>query len=186
MVPVLANQIEFTPKTKRAVTPQQLQERILNHIEANSLPLVFLGFLGEYKGLKSRIALACTRCGDRADKSATSLLNEGKRCLCFKSDYIQYKSGVPYVYVMKSGNIGKVGITESIIKRRINLGVRNPGHSFEIVFAREMASKEEALSKERLIKKHVVAGGCGDIEYGKTETFIFNPKTLNTIKNFCV
>ncbi|HEI3599573.1 TPA: hypothetical protein SI376_005023, partial [Escherichia coli] len=117
-----------------------------------------------------------------ADKSATNLLNEGKRCVCFKSDYFQYKAGVPYLYVMQSGDIGKFGVTKSIIKRRVNLGLRNPGHNFDIVYAREMPSMKHALATERAIKR-MLDVGIGGIEYGKTETFHYCNKSLNNIKN---
>lgn len=182
MIPVMAKDIVFTPKSSRAVTPSALEQRILTHIKEKDLPLVFRGFLGEFKGLHSRIALTCTRCGNRADKSATNLLNEGKRCACLKSDYFQYKAGVPYLYVMKSGDIGKFGVTKSIIKRRVNLGVRNPGHNFDIVFAGEMSSMKHALATERAIKR-LLDVGIGGIEYGKTETFHYCNKSLNNIKN---
>lgn len=182
MIPVMAKDIVFTPKSSRAATPPALEQRILNHIKDKDLPLVFHGFLGEFKGLHTRIALTCTRCGDRADKSATNLLNEGKRCVCFKSDYFQYKAGVPYLYVMQSDDIGKFGVTKSIIKRRINLGVRNPGHNFDIVFAGEMPSMKHALATERAIKR-LLDVGIGGIEYGKTETFHYCNKSLNNIKN---
>lgn len=182
MTPVMAKDIVFTQKTSRAVTPPQLESRILKHIEENSLPLEFLGFLGQFNGLKSRIALVCTRCGSRADKSATNLLNEGKRCTCFRSGYFQYKAGVPYLYVMRSGDIGKVGVSKSLLKRRVNLGLRNDGIEFDIIFAREMESMKDAFRVERLIKRELEIG-TGGIEYGKTETFPFNRKTLNNIKN---
>ncbi len=178
MIPVMAKDIVFTPKSSRAV----IEQRILTHIKDNDLPLVFHGFLGEFKGLHTRIALTCTRCGDRADKSATNLLNEGKRCVCFKSDYFQYKAGVPYLYVMQSDDIGKFGVTKSIIKRRVNLGLRNPGHNFDIVYAREMPSMKHALATERAIKR-MLDVGIGGIEYGKTETFHYCNKSLNNIKN---
>ncbi len=182
MIPVMAKDIVFTPKSSRAATPSALEQRILTHIKEKDLPLVFHGFLGEFKELHSRIALTCTRCGNRADKSATNLLNEGKRCACLKSDYFQYKAGVPYLYVMKSGDIGKFGVTKSIIKRRVNLGVRNPGHNFDIVFAGEMPSMKHALATERAIKR-LLDVGIGGIEYGKTETFHYCNKSLNNIKN---
>ena len=182
MIPVMAKDIDFTPKSSRAVTPSELEQRILTHIKDKDLPVVFRGCLGEFKGLHSRIALTCTRCGNRADKSATNLLNEGKCCACLKSDYFQYKAGVPYLYVMKSGDIGKFGVTKSIIKRRINLGVRNPGHNFDIVFAGEMPSMKHALATERAIKR-LLDVGIGGIEYGKTETFHYCNKSLNNIKN---
>lgn len=182
MIPVMAKDIVFTPKSPRFATPLSLEQRILTHIKDNDLPLVFHGYLGEFKGLQSRIALTCTRCGNRADKSATNLLNEGKRCACFRSDYFQYKAGVPYLYVMQSDDIGKFGVTKSIIKRRINLGVRNPGHNFDIVYAREMPSMKHALATERAIKR-MLDVGIGGIEYGKTETFHYCNKSLNNIKN---
>lgn len=183
MNPLMAKDIVFTPKTSRAVTPSQLETRIIRYIADHELPLVFLGFLGDFKGLKTRIALMCTRCGNRADKSATNLLNENKRCACVKSPNFQYKAGIPYLYVMRCGEVGKVGVTKSIIKRRVNLGLRNQGKEFDIVFAHEMDNMKDAFASERMIKKYLDIGGVGDIDYGKTETFLFNQKTLNNIKN---
>ncbi|HAX1582198.1 TPA: hypothetical protein JXS23_005032, partial [Escherichia coli] len=78
--------------------------------------------------------------------------------------------------------IGKFGVTKSIIKRRVNLGVRNPGHNFDIVFAGEMPSMKHALATERAIKR-LLDVGIGGIEYGKTETFHYCNKSLNNIKN---
>ncbi|EMW0060155.1 hypothetical protein ABIV32_001567 [Salmonella enterica subsp. enterica] len=183
MTPVMAKDIVFT---KKSTSPAEFERRILERIETENLPLIYLGFLGEFKSSKTRIALLC-ECGRRADKSIDNFLNNGRVCKCQRGldgreDLKGFKKGENYLYVMKSGDIGKVGVTSDIKSRLYNLESAND-LKLEIVYSRKYPTREQALEKERLIKRVLIAGGAGGLNTGFTETFPYNTKTLNNIKN---
>lgn len=183
MNPVMAKDIVFT---KKSTSPAEYEQRILSHIEQENLPLTYLGFLGEFKSSKTRIALLCD-CGRRADKSIDNFLNNGRVCKCQRGpdgrqDLKGFRKGDNCLYVMRAGDVGKVGVSSDIRSRLYNLESAN-GLNFEIVYSHKCNTRQQALKKERLIKKHIIAGGIGGLDTGFTETFLFNQKTLNNIKN---
>lgn len=186
MVPVLAKDIVFVPKRgPKGATPIELEQRILARIKEENLPLTYLGFIGEYRGTRTRIAFKC-ECGRTPEKCAKNFLLMGSVCGCRQSAYNgKFRKGDVYLYVMRSGDIGKVGVTSDLIRRRQELNASNK-RTFDIIYTQQFPKKQDAFDKERFIKKEIIGSGAGGLSEGYTETFRFNPKTLNTIKNFCV
>ncbi|EDH8282151.1 hypothetical protein CB696_00145 [Salmonella enterica subsp. enterica serovar Livingstone] len=184
--PVRACDIVFnavrTGRGKPALTPLELETRILSRIESESLPLTFLGFVGEYKATMTRIRLAC-ECERTRDITAKQFLNQNSVCPCARSKYDnKYKKAEPVLYVMRSGDIGKIGVTSDILERRRRLNYSN-SLQFEIVFSKPFSDKQSAFDAETLIKRQLVKGDF-DVEHGRTETFFYNEKTVKSIKNY--
>lgn len=182
MNPVMAKDIVFTPKKgPRTTTPLELERRILERIENENLPLTYLGFIGEYRGFRTKVAFECT-CGRRPNKSAKDFLLTGSVCGCRQTRYAHFKRGDVYLYVMNAGGVGKVGVTCDLLRRRQELNLVN-SLDFEIEYAVKFDQKQDAFDRERFIKKVIGAGGVGNLKEGYTETFPYCRKTLNNIKN---
>ncbi|ECX0158044.1 hypothetical protein AHT88_03290 [Salmonella enterica subsp. enterica serovar Muenchen] len=178
----MAKDVVYTPKKgPLATTPQELERRILERIEKENLPLTYLGFLGEYRGFRTKVAFECT-CGRRPNKSVKNFLCTGSVCGCRQTKYAHFKRGDVHLYVMRAGEIGKVGVTCDLLRRRQELNLIN-SLEFEIEYALKFDQKQDAFDRERFIKKILGAGGCGDLKEGYTETFPYSVKTLNNIKN---
>lgn len=185
-IPVMAENVVYVPSAngrKKKTPPDVVQRQVLEALPKLPYRVTFRGFVGEYKGIKSRVALSC-ECGREFTACAKDVINKGSGCrACCIRKY--EKLDAAYVYVMRSGDIGKVGVSSCIRSRFANLRHRNK-LDFEIVYKHEVPDMKTAYEIERFIKANVCKGGYADIADGHTETFIFNPKTLNTIKNFCV
>ncbi|HAK5372912.1 TPA: hypothetical protein H1V70_000137 [Salmonella enterica] len=178
----MAKDVVYIPKKGPVATPPEEYERqILERIEKENLPLTYLGFLGEYRGARTRIAFECT-CGRRPNKTISTFLPMGSVCGCRQTKYAHFKRGDVHLYVMRAGEIGKVGVTCDMLRRRNEL-IKSNSLNFEIEYAIKFDRKQDAFDRERFIKKIIGTGGCGDLKEGYTETFPFNRKTLNNIKN---
>lgn len=182
MYPVMAKDVVYIPKKgPRATSPEEYERQILERIEKEKLPLTYLGFLGEYRGARTKVAFECT-CGRRPDKTVKDFLLMGSVCGCRQTKYAHFKRGDVHLYVMRAGEIGKVGVTCDLLRRRQELNLVN-SLEFEIEYALKFDQKQDAFDRERFIKKILGAGGCGDLKEGYTETFPYSVKTLNNIKN---
>ncbi|EDJ6036682.1 hypothetical protein GFE88_21035 [Salmonella enterica] len=182
MNPVMAKDVVYIPKKGPiATSPEEYERRILERIEKENLPLTYLGFLGEYRGTRTKIAFECT-CGRRPNKSVKGFLLMGSVCGCRKTKYAHFKRGDVHLYVMRAGEIGKVGVTNDLLRRRSELNLNN-SLNFEIEYALKFDKKQDAFDRERFIKKILNVGGCGNLKEGYTETFPYSVKTLNNIKN---
>ncbi|EHH7668552.1 hypothetical protein J8002_001916 [Salmonella enterica] len=185
-IPVMAENVVYVPSAngrKKKTPPDVVQRQVLEALPKLPYRVTFRGFVGEYKGIKSRVSLSC-ECGREFTACAKDVINKGSGCrACCIRKY--EKPDSPYVYVMRSGDIGKVGVSGSLRSRLAHIR-HSTKLDFEIVYKQEQPDLKTAYAKERLIKSLVCKGGYADIAEGWTETFRFNPKTLNTIKNFCV
>lgn len=183
--PVKACDIDFnyvrTGRGKEPLSPTKLEDRILSRIKSEGLSLEYKGFLGEYKATNTRIVLLC-ECGKERNITAKQFLFTSSACPCKRSRYgNKYKKSKHYLYVMRSDNIGKVGVSSNILERRRQLNSRN-SRNFEIVFVHEFNDKKAAFDAETFIKREFKTGQI-DLNCGKTETFFYSDKTLKSIKN---
>lgn len=184
--PVRACDIAFnyvrTGRGKAPLSPLEVETRILSRIEAESLPLTFLGFVGEYKATMTRIRLEC-ECGRVRDITAKQFLNLNSVCPCARSRYDnKYRKSEPVFYVMRSGDVGKIGVTSDILERRRRLNYSN-SRKFDIVFSKPFSDKQSAFDAETLVKRQLVKGDF-ELSDGRTETFFYSDKTVKSIINF--
>ncbi|WP_201478068.1 hypothetical protein [Escherichia coli] len=179
----MAKDVVYVPSVngrKKKTPPSVIEERVINALTKLPYKVTYRGFVGEYIGLKSRVALSC-ECGRDFTSAAADVINKGSGCraCCIR----KYKNlDAVYIYVMQCGDIGKVGVSGSIQSRLSHIR-HNTGLDFKIVHLEEMPDKETAFSKERAIKEIVCKGGVYDIAEGWTETFHFCNRELNNIKN---
>ncbi|EMU6641371.1 hypothetical protein WN844_000648 [Salmonella enterica] len=161
----------------KKLDPSMVETRILDALAKLPYKISYKGFVGEYRGMRTRVSFEC-ECGrvisTSADKAAS-------RPGCRSCGSKKFKDNTHYLYVLRCGEIGKVGVTSDPVGRIAKLRYKN-GIDFKIAHYEELP-KETAFRREALIKKWVCAGGAFDIPCGSTETFLFNQKTLNNIKN---
>ncbi|EHH6189096.1 hypothetical protein J8P63_003380 [Salmonella enterica] len=181
MKPVRAKDVVYVDNGKKKLSPVILEQRAIESLSQHPYKITFNGFVGEYKGTRSRISLTCGSCGKDREVNIRDVIAKGTGCIsCGRRLYKFQKS--PCVYVLRCGEIGKVGITDNLVKRISGLNFKNQLR-FERVYSVELADKETALRKEELIKEVICKGGAFDIKNGHTETFRFNEKNLKSIKN---
>ncbi|HAX2909436.1 TPA: hypothetical protein JWI84_003073 [Escherichia coli] len=183
MIPVMAKDVIYVPSVngrKKKTPPSVIEARVIDALTKLPYKVTYRGFVGEYIGLKSKVALSC-ECGREFASSAGDVINKGSGCrACCIRKY--KKLDAHYIYVMRCGEIGKVGVSGSIRSRLPHIRY-NTGLDFEFVYLQEMPDKESAFSTERAIKSIVCQGGAFDIAEGRTETFHYCDKALNNIKN---
>lgn len=185
---VRAQDIEFNyvrkGRGKEPLSPIQVESRVEERIQKEKLNLIYYGFTGEYKATNSRIVLGCKDCGRIRDITAKQFLNNPAVCPCKRSRYNnKYKKGSHMFYVMRSGDVGKVGMTSNILQRRHGLNCRNK-RIFDIVFVCEYKTRQDAVDTETFVKHMFNFGEC-DLKCGRSESFVYNEKMVNSIKN-CV
>lgn len=185
MQPVRACDIPFnyirTGRGKEPLRPVQLEDRIISRIQTEGLELEYLGFVGEYKATMTRIMLSC-ECGRVRTITAKQFLNQNSVCPCKRSRYDnQYKKSEPVLYVMRSGDIGKIGVSSDILERRRQLNCRN-SRKFEIVFIQRFKDKQSAFDAETLIKREFETGYF-ELDCGSTETFPYSERMLKNVRN---
>ncbi|EMD4231302.1 hypothetical protein VQ237_001027 [Salmonella enterica] len=162
----------------KKLDPHQVETRILDALAKLPYKISYMGFVGEYRGMRTRISLEC-ECGRSMNVSAyTASTKPGCRSCCNK----KFKDNTHYLYVLRCGEIGKVGVTSDPVRRIAKVRYNN-GLDFKIAHYEELPDKETAFRREALIKKVVCAGGVFDIPEGSTETFRFSQKQLNNIMN---
>lgn len=183
MIPVMAENVVYVPSAsgrKKKTPPSIMEGNIIDALAKLPYKVTYHGFVGEYIGIKSKIALSC-ECGREFQPLAEAVIKRGSGCrACCIRKY--KKPNAPYIYVMRCGDIGKVGVTNDISYRlrRIRYSTQI---DFKIVHLEEMPDRKTALKRERAIKSIVCKGGAFDIAEGKTETFHYCNKSLNNIKN---
>ncbi|HFI1738657.1 TPA: GIY-YIG nuclease family protein [Escherichia coli] len=171
-----------TKNGKAPSHPIDMETRIVTRIENEGLPLIYHGFKGEYKSINSRIVLECESCARIRDITAKQFLHNPTVCPCHRSKYDnKYKNGQPVLYVMRCGDVGKVGVSHNVLRRKHKLRYQNK-MKFDIIEAFEFQDEKDAYAAELFIKKNLVKGDF-DIKEGATETFVYNEKMVRNIAN---
>ncbi|EHI3273281.1 hypothetical protein J9089_003271 [Salmonella enterica] len=181
MNPVMAENVvcvQHPYGRKKKTLPVIIQNQILETLAKHPYKLTFRGFVGEYNAYRSRVALTC-ECGRELETSADKVIR-GSGCRSCGSK--KFRDNRHYLYVLQCGDIGKVGVTSDPVRRLAKVRHKN-GLDFKLVHHEELTDKETAFRREALIKRLICCGGEFDIAAGRTETFLFNQKTLNNIKN---
>ena len=184
MIPVMAANVVYIPNAiggnKKKTLPSVVENRVIEALTKLPYKVTYRGFVGEYIGVKSKVALSC-ECGREFVSNAKDVVGKGSGCrACCIRKY--KKPDAHYLYVMRSGEIGKVGISGSLRSRLAHIR-HSTQLDFKIIHMQEMPDKEAALSTEKAIKSIICKGGAFDIAEGRTETFHYCNKSLNSIKN---
>ncbi|ECE1039979.1 hypothetical protein AIG27_04540 [Salmonella enterica subsp. enterica] len=183
MSPVMAKDVLYVPSAngrKKKTPPSVIEARVIEALSKLPYSVTYLGFVGDYIGVKSKVALSC-ECGREFTSNAGDVISKGSGCrACCVRKYNNLYS--PCLYVLRCGEIGKVGITENIRERFSQIRNRTQ-LDFKLIHREELPDIETARRKEKLIKKWICAGGVFDIPEGSTETFRFSQKQLNNIMN---
>ncbi|EAX9218904.1 hypothetical protein K9D52_000808 [Salmonella enterica] len=162
----------------KKLDPSMVESRIVDALAKLPYKISYKGFVGEYRGMRTRVSLEC-ECGRLMNVNAYSASTKpGCRSCCNK----KFKDNTHYLYVLRCGEIGKVGVTSDPVRRIAKVRYNN-GIDFKIAHYEELPDKETAFRREALIKRIVCAGGVFDIPEGSTETFRFSQKQLNNIMN---
>ncbi|ELY4894590.1 hypothetical protein SM618_003606 [Salmonella enterica] len=162
----------------KKLDPHQVETRILDALAKLPYKISYMGFVGEYRGMRTRVSLEC-ECGRSMNVDAyTASTKPGCRSCSNK----KFKDNTHYLYVLRCGEIGKVGVTSDPVRRIAKVRYNN-GLDFKIAHYEELPDKETAFRREALIKRIICAGGVFDIPEGSTETFLFSQKQLNNIMN---
>ncbi|EAW5910819.1 GIY-YIG nuclease family protein [Salmonella enterica] len=183
MNPVMAKDVLYVPSAngrKKKTPPSVIEGRVIEALSKLPYSVNYLGFVGDYIGVKSKVALSC-ECGREFVSNAGDVISKGSGCrACCIRKYNNLYS--PCLYVLRCGEIGKVGITENIRVRLAQIRHRTR-FDFTLIHREELPDIKTARRREKLIKKWICKGGQFDINDGSTETFRFSQKTLNNIKN---
>ncbi|EER7439333.1 hypothetical protein DQ309_RS06950 [Escherichia coli] len=183
MIPVMAENVVYVPSangSKKKTPPSVVENRVIEALTKLPYKVTYRGFVGEYIGVKSKVALSC-ECGREFVSGAYDVIGKGSGCrACCIRKY--KKLDAQYLYVLQCGDIGKIGVSGDI-RTRLGRIRYDTGLDFKIVHLQEMPDKRTALSTERAIKSIVCKGGAFDIASGWTETFHYCNKSLNNIKN---
>ncbi|EIX3798568.1 hypothetical protein MKB70_003738 [Salmonella enterica] len=162
----------------KKLEPSVYESRILEALAKLPYKITYKGFVGEYRGRRTRVSLEC-ECGRAISTNAD---HAASRPACRSCGSKKFKDNTNYLYVLRCGEIGKVGVTSDPVGRIAKLRYKNK-IDFKIAHYDELPDKETAFRREALIKKWICAGGAFDIQEGRTETFRFSQKQLNNIKN---
>lgn len=183
MIPVMAENVVYVPSAngrRKKILPSIMERDIIDALAKLPYKVTYHGFVGEYVGIKSKIALSC-ECGREFQPLAEAVIKRGSGCrACCIRKY--KKPDAHYIYVIRCGEIGKVGVTSSITTRIGHIRYSTQ-LDFKFVYMEEMPDRKTALKREKAIKSIVCKGGAFDIAEGKTETFHYCNKSLNNIKN---
>lgn len=184
MIPVMAANVVYIPNAiggnKKKTLPSVVENRVIEALTKLPYKVTYRGFVGEYIGVKSKVALSC-ECGREFVSVAKDVFGKGSGCrACCIRKY--KKPDAHYIYVMRCGDIGKVGVTSSITTRIGHIRYSTQ-LDFKFVYMEEMPDRKTALKREKAIKSIVCKGGAFDIAEGRTETFHYCNKSLNNIKN---
>lgn len=193
---VFAKDIPFV-RVGRAKSPLEIERVIVDTIKQDSLPLIYLGFVGVYDGVRSKIRLECKKCGCVRDASVSGLIHRGSVCPCNGREKRilgnnplrkrKKKATKQGLYIVRSAEpvngvyIGKIGISNNPKHRVYSISSRT-GHKFEMMWVFECEDKEKLHKLEKELKNSF----CNDdmkkyCSYGYTESFLFDCIKYNKI-----
>ncbi|ECE0403396.1 GIY-YIG nuclease family protein [Salmonella enterica subsp. enterica] len=184
-----ASALNFTPSRKSrkgTLTPEQLEERIIECVSSEEMNSTYHGFFGEFQGVRGRAVIECNHCHHVRTPIINSLLSAARGCTsCNRSRYKNAFKKQPVFYVLRDNSLGKIGVTGNILQRRKGLNTVNK-RKFDITLTIPFESRKRAFEFERLIKRTLPLGVMTEEEFpdGFNETFHYSDKHVKTIKNF--
>lgn len=136
-------------------TKEQREYQIMKTISDEQLDVSFSKWLDDYQGNTTRFELICHKHGAWT-ATVNTFLDRGSRCPdCAESGYRKSKPG--NLYVMVSGDVTKVGITNRSVKSRLNdINRRLPcsmSEPFKVAFHEHFVNGKVPRDIETTLKK---------------------------------
>ncbi|MDC9689320.1 hypothetical protein [Escherichia coli] len=168
----------------RPYTPEVLENMLIECAkETND---TYHGFYEKYASASGRVVLECNRCHEVRTPIIRSFLSVKTGCRsCSHKPYTEDYDKHPVLYIMKTGDIGKFGVSGNVLQRRRKLNYINK-RKFEIMHLFRFDNIEDAYKVEKMIKDNFVSGvvSCDELPAGYSETFYYNDKNVKSIHNF--